>query len=61
MFLFFRKKKKKQVSKLEISPVSTLDETNLVSTDLNLIISQTRNRIHYSSFGRINMRLLKKF
>ena len=49
------------MSKLEISSVSTLDEINLVSTDLNPVISQTRNRIHHSSFRSINMRLLKKF
>lgn len=45
-------KKDKQVRKLEISFVFTMDKFNLISTDLNLFIYQTRNRKFHSSLGR---------
>ena len=46
------------MSKLEIR--SPPHEINLISTDLKLLISQTRNRICHSRLGRKNTRLLKK-
>lgn len=44
----------KKVKRFEISLVSSMDEINLVSTDLNLFIYETRNRIVHSSLGRNN-------
>lgn len=44
-------KKDKQVRKLRINFVFTMDKINLISTDLNLFIYQTRNRKFHSSLG----------